>query len=253
MPPSATTLDSFIISSKAAPQVLATSQEIRDRKSIFVASAYKASSPAEARSVLKHHKHVVHGAKPASHEFAAWRCMMLKDGKTGLDGVDDFEVQSGWEDDGERYGGNKILKVMQTEGVIDVIVIVSRWYGGIMLGPARFEHIETCAREVCRSFKLKQDMEECIVVLTALDDELTKLRKELARLSLTSQSTDSSYRPSEVEQPSQSTENKEQKKSQNYATLSDSRDVAKARRLITARENSIKSLKGIIAKKKTST
>ncbi|TFK51052.1 hypothetical protein OE88DRAFT_1660287 [Heliocybe sulcata] len=130
MPPAITsTLDSFVSSSKTPRQVLAASQGIRDRKSTSVASAYKSSTPADARAVLKHHKRVVHEAKPASHEIAAWRCMVLKEGKTGLEGVDDFEVQSGWEDDGERYGGNKILKVMQTEGVIDVIVIVSRWYG----------------------------------------------------------------------------------------------------------------------------
>ncbi|EPQ55105.1 ribosomal protein S5 domain 2-like protein [Gloeophyllum trabeum ATCC 11539] len=243
--PSAPNLDSFIKSSKTPPQTLATSQEVRDRKSIFVASAYKASSPSDARSIMKHVKNVVHAARPASHEIAAWRCMTLKEGKLGLDGPDDFEVQGGWEDDGEKYGGQRVLKVMQQEGVLDVIVIVSRWYGGIMLGPARFEHIETCAREVCRAFKLKQDMDECITVLTALDDELSKLREELARIS-------STLTPSKAHLPEQSTfkpEERKETKKPDYTALSDSLDIAKARRLITARENAIKSLRSILAKK----
>lgn len=284
-------LDSFIKSSKTPPQTLATSQEVRDRKSIFVASAYKASSPSDARSIMKHVKNVVHAARPASHEIAAWRCMTLKEGKLGLDGPDDFEVQGGWEDDGEKYGGQRVLKVMQQEGVLDVIVIVSRWYGGIMLGPARFEHIETCAREVCRAFKLKQDMDECITVLTALDDELSKLREELGRISsaapdnagvdaapksadadrpdrpsehppsqngqedpIPSSALTQTLTPSKAHLPEQSTfkpEERKETKKPDYTALSDSLDIAKARRLITARENAIKSLKSILAKKQT--
>lgn len=53
--------------------------------------------------------------------------MSLKNGKTGLGGPDDFEVASGSDDDGEKYAGGRILKVMQAEGVLDAVVIVSRW------------------------------------------------------------------------------------------------------------------------------
>ena len=53
--------------------------------------------------------------------------MSLKKDKTGLGGPDDFEVASGNDDDGEKYAGGRILKVMQTEGVLDGVGIVSRW------------------------------------------------------------------------------------------------------------------------------
>jgi len=53
--------------------------------------------------------------------------MVLKRGQTGLCGPEDFELQTGSDDDGEKWGGGKILKVMQSEGVIDAVVIVSRW------------------------------------------------------------------------------------------------------------------------------
>ena len=30
----------------------------------------------------------------------------------------------------------------------NVLVVVSRWYGGIQLGPDRFKHINNCARQI---------------------------------------------------------------------------------------------------------
>src|SRR5271154_5308489 len=59
-------------------------------------------------------------------------------------------------------------------------------YGGILLGPARFTHIETCAREVCRDFKRKVEVEEHISTLRSLDDILADLRAEFRRSSMTS-------------------------------------------------------------------
>ena len=120
-------LDSFITSSKPPPKALATSQEVRDRGSIFVADVFAASTPDAARRATHHLKHVTHGARPATHEITAWRCMVPKMGKSGLGGPDDFEVVSGSEDDGERWAGARVLKVMQAESVIDAVVVVSRW------------------------------------------------------------------------------------------------------------------------------
>lgn len=94
-------LDSFIVSARPQPQSLATSQEIRDRGSLFVATIYPASSPSQAAGCVAHLTNV-HAQKPASHEIHAWRCMVLKAGRTGLGGPDDFEVREGSADDGKR-------------------------------------------------------------------------------------------------------------------------------------------------------
>ena len=110
-----------------------------------------------------------------------------------------------------------------------------------MLGPARFEHIETCAREVCRTFRLKDDVATYVATLTSLDDILTSLRAELASITVAksaSQSTQASSTSAGTKKPT----------SNPYATLEDSLDVAKAKRLITARENSIKSVKQALKK-----
>ncbi|TDL27864.1 ribosomal protein S5 domain 2-like protein [Rickenella mellea] len=225
-------LDNFLKVPKPLPKALATSQEIRDRGSIFVGAAYRASTPIEARNCIKHHDHVVHVSKRATHEIAAWRCMVLKHGKDGLGGPEDFELQVGCDDDGENWGGGKVLKTMQSEGVIDAVVIVSRWYGGTMLGPARFTHIETCAREACRTFKLVEDVEACVEELKEMDDTLTSLRGQLASLSEPSENTPSST-----------------SKTHDYSSLLDPPDLAKAQRLVNARRNAIKSINALMLAK----
>lgn len=135
----------FIVSKRPKPEPLATSQEIRDRGSTFVANIYSATTPDEANH---HHKarieylkqQVVHEDKdePASHEIAAWRCMVLKQGRTGLKGPEDFELMQGSKDDGESLAGGKVLKVMQDLAIIDAVVIVSRRYVSCIYGPVSF-------------------------------------------------------------------------------------------------------------------
>ncbi|XP_069006745.1 protein IMPACT isoform X2 [Embiotoca jacksoni] len=52
------------------------------------------------------------------------------------------------EDDGETAAGGRLLHLLQILDVRNVIVVVSRWYGGILLGPDRFKHINNCARNI---------------------------------------------------------------------------------------------------------
>ncbi|KAI0369020.1 hypothetical protein BV20DRAFT_980383 [Pilatotrama ljubarskyi] len=297
-------LDAFVKSAKPSPKPIATSQEIRDRGSTFVASIFSATTPDEARKAVRHLKHVVHGSRPATHEIAAWRCMVLKPGKSGLGGPDDFEVVSGFDEDGEKYAGPKLLKVLSTEGVVDAVVVVSRWcfarmtvsfwstvlgswcyrelgicdflhcrvpylslpsfatklrqkgvrrsqtgpisettFGGEMLGPVRFDHIETCAREACRAFRLKDDVADAIATLTSLDDILASLRAELAALSAPSAPT-----PDAEQEQGVTIASKETKARPSYAALEESLDIAKAKRLVAARENSIRSVKQALQK-----
>ncbi|KAF9565613.1 ribosomal protein S5 domain 2-like protein [Agrocybe pediades] len=230
-------LDAFISTPRAHPEPISTSQEIRDRGSIFVANIYKATTPEEALARMKHLKYTVHRTRKATHEITAWRCMVLKSGKTGLEGPDDFELVQGSKDDGEGWAGGKVLKVMQNLAVLDAVVIVSRWYGGTMLGPARFSHIETCAAEVCKAFKHTEELQDCITTLETLDDLLAVHRENLASLTSHDASEESSSTRTKPKGPSV--------KKPNYKDL----DLTKAKRLIKAREAAINSVKALIAKK----
>ncbi|KAL2430617.1 hypothetical protein ABEF95_011944 [Exophiala dermatitidis] len=53
---------------------------------------------------------------------------------------------TGSDDDGEKYAGKRLERVLADLDV-EGIVVVARWYGGIMLGPVRFTHIENVAKE----------------------------------------------------------------------------------------------------------
>jgi len=120
-------LDEFITHKLPLPEPLATSAEIQDRQSTFLAYIFKASTPKQARDAHSHVRRVIHAKRPATHEIMAWRCMVLKDGRTGLRGDDDFKVEEGSEDDGEQWAGGHVLKVMRSEAIMDAVVIVSRW------------------------------------------------------------------------------------------------------------------------------
>ncbi|KAL4234947.1 hypothetical protein ACF0H5_006589 [Mactra antiquata] len=66
----------------------------------------------------------------------------------------------GCEDDGETHAGSRMLHLLQILEAENVLVIVSRWYGGIHLGPDRFKHINNCTRTIlqkCGYIKDKAD------------------------------------------------------------------------------------------------
>ncbi len=103
-------------------------------------------------------------------------------------------------------------------------------YGGAMLGPIRFTHIEKCTLEVCHTFKMIEEIEECIVELKSYDETLVKLRAEIAALSGTSSPQ---TRATEYE-----------------ATLLNPPDLAKARRLLNARKGAMNGLQKTLESKK---
>uniref|UniRef100_A0A8C0G7D8 Impact RWD domain protein n=1 Tax=Chelonoidis abingdonii TaxID=106734 RepID=A0A8C0G7D8_CHEAB len=64
------------------------------------------------------------------------------------------------EDDGETAAGGRLLHLMQILNVRNVLVVVSRWYGGILLGPDRFKHINNCARNILMEYSYTNSAEE---------------------------------------------------------------------------------------------
>lgn len=117
-------LDHFVSSHQT---IAFTSQEIRDRKSAFVAYIIPASDASQVKGAVAHIRRM-HADRPPTHEVAAWRFMTLKPGVTGLGGEDDFELISAYDDDGEKWAGGRVLNIMKQMGVIDAVVVVSRWW-----------------------------------------------------------------------------------------------------------------------------
>lgn len=50
------------------------------------------------------------------------------------------------DDDGEDAAGGRLLMLLQSSGCEGVVVVVSRWFGGVLLGPMRFALINNTAR-----------------------------------------------------------------------------------------------------------
>ena len=51
-------------------------------------------------------------------------------------------------DDGETAAGGRLLSLLELTGCMDVVVVVSRWYGGVLLGPDRFRIFNNVARKL---------------------------------------------------------------------------------------------------------
>ena len=59
---------------------------------------------------------------------------------------DDSTLVHDNDDDGEKGSGAKLSSLLELSGAQNVLVVVSRWYGGQQLGPARFKWIAAVAR-----------------------------------------------------------------------------------------------------------
>lgn len=51
------------------------------------------------------------------------------------------------DDDGETAAGSRLAFLLNVTDAQDVLVVVTRWFGGVLLGDIRFKHISTAARD----------------------------------------------------------------------------------------------------------
>jgi hypothetical protein len=109
---------------------------LTEKKSVFLARVAPVSSPAQAKQYVAHLLATDKKAARATHNMTAWR----------IKGPNDTSYQD-CDDDGETAAGSRMLHLMQLMDVWNVMVVVTRWYGGILLGPDRFRIINTAARE----------------------------------------------------------------------------------------------------------
>lgn len=123
----------------SAPPNWSTSEPVTEKKSVFVARCTAVSSRDEAASSLSHLLATNKKVASATHNITAWRIRSLESG--GGITVQDCD------DDGETAAGGRLLHLMQLMDVWNVVVVVTRWYGGTKLGPDRFRIINAVARE----------------------------------------------------------------------------------------------------------
>ncbi|KAJ5908450.1 hypothetical protein N7495_001132 [Penicillium taxi] len=132
-----------------SPPVWIISDVSTEKKSVFVGRAVRVTSLVQAQAFLDHLIATDKKVSVASHNISAWRIKQKKEGRTSESGNGDAaetQIQD-YDDDGETAAGARLLHVMQLMDVWNVLVVVSRWYGGIHLGPARFRLINDVGRD----------------------------------------------------------------------------------------------------------
>ncbi|KAL8952533.1 MAG: hypothetical protein Q9222_001563 [Ikaeria aurantiellina] len=127
---------------ESAPEVYRSSP-IEDRSSIFVAHF----SPQRVAKDLQQDPDFA----TATHRIVAWR---IQSSQRSLNSQPIYDT--GHDDDGERYGGKTLEKVLIAANVMGTVV-VARWYGGVMLGPVRFDHIRKCALEAIAKWRAESE------------------------------------------------------------------------------------------------
>ena len=110
------------------------STEVIDRSSTFV-GLYSPVSSTSVKSVQS-----LAEFSTASHRIAAWRRPSKQQS---------LPTGSHWPrpyDSGhDKYAGKRLERLLENMN-IEGVVVVARWYGGFLLGPVRFVHIENCAK-----------------------------------------------------------------------------------------------------------
>jgi hypothetical protein len=140
------------------------SESIEDQRSIFIA-AFSSSLTVKALQTLPEFT-------SATHKIAAWR---KPSRQKSLMPSTKILYDLGHDDDGEKWAGGRlqhVLNDMQVEGV----VVVARWYGGQMIGPIRFTHIENTAKEAIWKWKTadKEVKKEQAVKKQKVEEEETR-------------------------------------------------------------------------------
>lgn len=118
----------------APPWVL--SDLVVDTKSTFIAHVAKVTSTEQANLYLQQLLASDKKIRSATHNISAWR----------IHGGNGASFQD-CDDDGETAAGGRVLHLMQLMDVWDVMVVVTRWYGGVKLGSRRFAVINSVARD----------------------------------------------------------------------------------------------------------
>ena len=123
-----------------SPPPWTLSQPLTENKSTFLAHVAPVSSPAQARQYVRQLLASDRRIRSAAHNITAWRIRGDEAAAAGNSYQD-------CDDDGETAAGGRLLHLMQVMEVWGAMVVVTRWYGGVKLGPRRFAVINTVARD----------------------------------------------------------------------------------------------------------
>ncbi|UZJ52492.1 hypothetical protein CBS101457_001812 [Exobasidium rhododendri] len=117
--------------------LLVNAPAITERKSIFVGHCSPINDPAQVPLVLEEILKDRKVARASHPTMYAWICRAQEGGIVLRDCYDD----------GETAAGGRLAHLLDLLHLENVIVVVTRWYGGVHLGADRFKLINRAARD----------------------------------------------------------------------------------------------------------
>lgn len=117
------------------------SQRITSRASTFIGHAAPVSSAAQRANLIKQLMADKPELETATHN--AW-AIRTSYGNSPLKQEASF-------DDGESGCGKFMLELMREADIINTVVVLTRWYGGVMLGPDRWRIMRECINDAISS------------------------------------------------------------------------------------------------------
>lgn len=116
--------------------IWSTSPPLSLKSSTFVGRATTLTSASQRSSLLTSLMTSIPHLKTATHNAWAYR---TTDPRTGF-------VSESSDDDGETGAGRLLLRTMHELNATDTLVVMTRWFGGIMLGPDRWRLMANVVR-----------------------------------------------------------------------------------------------------------
>ncbi|KAJ9151409.1 Protein IMPACT [Pleurostoma richardsiae] len=110
----------------------AVSQPVSLKSSTFIARAAIITDPSQRQSLLRSLLDTHPNLKSASHNAWAYRIRPSQSGS----GASYLREESF--DDGETGCGDLMLRIMRDVNAVDTMVVMTRWFGGVLLGPDRW-------------------------------------------------------------------------------------------------------------------
>lgn len=119
-----------------------SSAPITVSKSVFVGHACRVTDPLEVPLVIHQllgDKKIAKATHPVIHAYRISR--------SATAAVSTSVILADNDDDGETAAGGRLAHLLQILELEDILVVVTRWYGGTLLGPERFKLINQAARD----------------------------------------------------------------------------------------------------------
>ena len=119
---------------------LTSHEPVTEKKSVFQAHVCRGVESVDEVEMVMDILNESRKVRAATHNILAYR-VSRPDGTFYQD----------HDDDGETAAGGRLLRLLVLADARNVVVVVSRWYGGVHLGPARFHVINTAAKVALES------------------------------------------------------------------------------------------------------